>query len=48
MDLITIIANEGMVLTNGESYVKKIYLGINDNPNNWYEITIEEYQNLIE
>ena len=30
--------SQGMTLTNGETYSKKVYLGINDNPNNWYEI----------
>lgn len=38
-------AGDGMVLTNGQTFSdpgEKIYLGINDNPDNWYEITEEE------
>ena len=31
-------ANEGMVLTNGETYSTLVYLGINDSPSNWTEI----------
>lgn len=40
-------AASGMVLTNGETYGKKIYLGKNDVPENWYEITVEEYEKII-
>lgn len=36
-------AAEGMVLTNGKDYGKVVYLGINDAPDNWYEITEAEY-----
>ncbi|MBQ6998259.1 MAG: hypothetical protein IJN62_00525 [Clostridia bacterium] len=38
-------ASEGMVLTNGETFSDvggTIYLGVNDSPDNWYEITAEE------
>lgn len=41
----TITAAEGMVLTNGEAYSEPgatIYLGCNDIPENWWEITAEE------
>ena len=31
-------ANEGMVLTNGETYSTLVYLGVNDSPSNWTEI----------
>ena len=41
-------ATEGMILTNGETYGKKIYLGSGDSPNNWHEITEEEYQKIME
>lgn len=47
MELKTITASEGMVLTNGDTYGKSISLGVNDNANNWYEITEEEHQRLI-
>jgi hypothetical protein len=39
-------ATEGMFLTNGETYSKEVYLGINDNPDNWHEITAEEYNEI--
>lgn len=40
---ITILeSSEGMTLTNGETYSKKVYLGINDSPDNWHEIPDEE------
>ena len=43
-----ITANEGMVLTNGESFSKEVYLGVNDSPDNWHEITEEEYNTIKE
>ena len=42
-------ASEGMVLTNGESFSDEggtIYLGVNDDPKNWYEITAKEAERL--
>ena len=39
-----LVASEGTVLTNGEVYGKEIYLGCNDKPENWSEITDEEYE----
>ena len=42
-------ADEGMTLTNGETFGKVVYLGINDSMNNWHEITnedAEEMQNI--
>lgn len=41
-------AKYGMFLTNGEAYGKVVYLGVNDKPENWYEITEEEYQKTLE
>lgn len=35
-------ASEGMVLTNGETYGKEIYLGKFDKPENWHEIPADE------
>ena len=37
-----------MVFTNGKAYGQTVYLGINDKPENWYEITDEEYKKIIE
>ena len=39
-------ADEGMTLTNGEAFGKTIYLGINDDQNNWREITDVEAEEL--
>ena len=40
--------SEGMKLTNGEVLADgEVYLGKNDSPDNWYEITEEEYQKKI-
>ena len=35
-------ASEGMTLTNGDTFGKEIYLGINDKAENWVEITDAE------
>ena len=40
-------ASEGMTLTNGEAYGKQIYLGTNDSPGNWHEITDAEYAHIM-
>lgn len=40
-------ANEGMILTNGEIYGKTIYLSEQADKNTFYEITEEEYTNII-
>lgn len=34
--------SEGMTLYNGEVLTKELYLGCNDSPENWREITDEE------
>lgn len=47
-ELRKITANVGKVLTNGEVYSKEIYLGVNDSPENWWEITDEEYAEIEE
>jgi hypothetical protein len=36
-----------MILTNGQAYGREIYLGCNDSPDNWSEITIEDYENIV-
>ena len=40
-------AAEGHTLTNGEICGKEIYLGSNDKPENWHEITDEEYAEIL-
>ena len=44
MERIKLTASDGMWLTDGETYGKMVYLGIDDKPENWYEITQEEYE----
>lgn len=41
-----LIAKEGYVYTNGESFSTVIRLGINDSIDNWHEITEEEAERL--
>jgi len=43
-----LIASEGMILTDGAIYGKKIYLEIGRNPDVFYEITREEYEKMLE
>ena len=38
IELIKLTAGEGMTLTNGETYGKEVYLGVNDSADNWKEI----------
>lgn len=48
MEFIKIFANEGYVLTNGVAYsLDYICLGCNDSPDNWHQITIEEYNTIL-
>ena len=48
MERIILNAKEGMIFTNGEAYGKTVDLGVNDKPENWYEITEEEYNKIME
>jgi hypothetical protein len=41
-------AEDGYILTNGETFGKVVYLGRNDSADNWHEITEEEAQELQE
>ena len=36
---IKLTASEGMTLTNGTTFGKEVYLGTEDKPENWSEIT---------
>ena len=48
IELRKLTASEGMTLTNGESFGKEVYLGRNDKPENWQEITDEQAKTLQE
>ena len=43
-----LVAKEGYVYTNGETFSNVIRLGVNDKPENWYEITEEEANKILE
>ena len=47
IELKKLTATDGYVLTNGDVYGKEIYLGCNDSPDNWHEITEEEYNEIL-
>lgn len=42
ISIVKLIAEEGMVLSNGETCGTEIYLGVNDSPYNWHEIPVEQ------
>ena len=46
IELRKLIASEGMTLTDGETLSKEVYLGKYDTPNNWYEITDAEAEEI--
>lgn len=41
-------ASVGNWLTNGDVFGKVIYLGVNDSPDNWREISESEYMKKLE
>lgn len=43
-----LIAEEGMILTDGECYGKRISLGVNRDPSEFWQITKEEYDKIME
>ena len=44
--VVVLKADEGMTLTNGETFGKVVYLGTNDSADNWHEITDEEAEEI--
>lgn len=48
MKHVKLIASEGMVYTNGEIYGREVFIGTGDSPENWYEITDAEYNEILE
>ena len=48
IQLIKLTAADGMVLTDGTSYGKEVYLGINDTADRWTEILESEVPNQDE
>ena len=50
VDLRIMKADNDKVLTNGETYSSvggHVYLGTNDSPENWYEISKEAYEDIL-
>ena len=45
---IILTADDGMYLTNGETYGKTVVLPETANTNDWYEITDIEYNRIME
>ena len=45
---LVISADEGKILTNGEAYGKNIFLAESANIEDYYEITQEEYDAILE
>ena len=44
---IKLIANDGMVLTNGTDYGREVFLADTETAENWHEITEEEYNEIL-
>ena len=43
----TLYASKGNILTNGEDYGKIIFVAEDVLPNSYYEISEEEYRNIL-
>ena len=46
-EIVKLTADEGKILTNGEIYGRVIALGNGDKPENYHEITEEEYEEIV-
>ena len=46
-EIVKLTADEGKVLTNGEIYGRVIALGNGDGAENYYEISEEEYEEIM-
>lgn len=44
---ITLYADDGMILTDGESYGTVIHLAVDSDSSKWREIMKEEYERII-
>lgn len=44
---VVITADDGKILTNGETYAKKLVLGEWDKAENYHEITEKQYQKIL-
>lgn len=42
--IVVLEPDEGKVLTNGETYSDKVYLGKNDSPDNWREVPADSHE----
>ena len=42
-----LVAKDGFIYTNGETYAYTIRLGVNDSADNWHEITEAEYEKIM-
>lgn len=48
MSRIKKVASDGMILTNGETYGRDVFIGTGDSVDNWHEITESEYEKIME
>lgn len=44
---ITLYADDGMILTDGESYGTVIHLAVDADAEKWREITLDEYNKIL-
>ena len=44
---ITLIAEDGKWLTNGEKYLREVMLPVGENGEAWHEVTDAEYEKII-